>query len=252
MRILVLDTQPDRGDQLRSSLDELGKTARWVRDPLFAVTLLHSSEYDTIAVAADLEGTLQTSPVCDLLRSDPDLDDISIVVFDTSTTLNATKPEAADALLQEGRSVPRLARALVEETSRLGADQTPRSRSGPASVLHGTLELFEPADLIQMICRPERSFRLTIHFDLGDALLTVARGRLVHAELNHLCGETAVKRLLALGAEVPSTRFTLVEIDHHVADSTPPTIDIGVPELLLRSSVALDEDRRTPGAQQHT
>ena len=53
-----------------------------------------------------------------------------------------------------------------------------------------------------------------------------------------------VKRLIALGNEEPKTRFTLLELEHHVADSTPPTIDVGVPELLLRTSVAIDEDRR--------
>ncbi|MEM1246618.1 MAG: DUF4388 domain-containing protein [Acidobacteriota bacterium] len=247
MRILIIDDSPERGDRLRSRLDELGRSARWVRDPLFAITLLAVERHDAVLIAADLPSSLASPELCQILRGDPEHAGTIVLLYDTSRTLSTVQPEAADGLVREPSSVARLARLLVEELGML--EQLARGDDGErraaGSLLHGSLDLFDVSELIQMVCRPGRSFRLTLHFDVGDAVLTVARGSLVHAELNHICGESAVKRSVSLGSQTPSTRFSLLELPHHVADSTPPTIDVSVPELLLRTSVALDEEGRS-------
>ena len=58
VEILIIDDVTERGDGLRSRLDDFGHSARWVHDPLFGLTLLGTARFDAVLLAADLPSAL--------------------------------------------------------------------------------------------------------------------------------------------------------------------------------------------------
>lgn len=92
------------------------------------------------------------------------------------------------------------------------------------------------SDLVQMYCQTRARAAIEVRSGLQIGYLFFDRGRLVHAELGSLVGETAFVRILGFvaGAFQPSLRVW----------PNQESITCAVEELLLRAAQALDESRR--------
>ena len=228
-RVLVADDDPFVLDFCRIVLEAVGHTVRTADSGSKAVLLHQEGRFDVALVDLLMPGM----GGLDALRAIREDDRDAAVVL---ITANADKDSVLQALRLGAKELiekPLAAETLVSVVDRV-------SRHDPSRTLRGDLRSMTLTTLLQACCGDRREGRLRVCKRDEDALLYLAEGTVVHAELEEARGEEAFYRLL---------RWTEGEFEFAPNVRAPErSISREFQSLLLEGLCQMDAERKSPAS----
>jgi two-component system chemotaxis response regulator CheY len=226
-RVLVADDDPLVLEFCRIVLEAVGYSVRTVDSGAEAVRVYRERGADVVLVDLVMPGMGGLEALKVIRQGDPDA---AVVLI----TAHAEKDSILHALRLGAKELiekPLDGEALVSVVDRV-------SRHAPGRTLRGDLRSMTLATLLQACCGDRREGRLRVRGSRGQAVLFLAGGSVIHAELDDARGEEAFYRLL---------RWTEGEFELDPEVPAPErSISREVEELLLEGLCRIDEASAGP------
>jgi CheY-like chemotaxis protein len=269
-RILLVHADAERGDALRHALVEAGYDVVMADSGRLASAMLERECPDVVVSAArlaDMDGfevltlvrrdaTTAATPFLLLAGGDRP---VALAAAEGGASLVLTGDVSTDAVLRrvtglvteadgpQAAAVRRVvpaspARAMPPLWEALDAAATRPPATPPAAGFQGSLGVMDLAEVTQAIALGGKTGCLEVALAAGAGTVVFDAGRLVHASVGDLTGETAFGRLLRASQRERHAHFRFSPSDRAELSGAPRTIARSLDQLLLSIAAGIDED----------
>ncbi|HVT59233.1 MAG TPA: DUF4388 domain-containing protein [Thermoanaerobaculia bacterium] len=274
MKILVIDPDAGRAAALAAALGRIDAAEISVApDGFYALTMLERQRPDLIVAASSLKG-LEPGELCEIVRSDPALAGVQVVLYEaaapgaatelaataaTAATAAARGPESAggrpaghagfDLIVGAGAPLEILAQRTRELWEIAHPPAAGASAAGgglrAADDLSGSLGVLDLMELSQAFSLASKTGQLLLDCPRGEGCIYFDGGRVIHATIRDRGGRTAFTEILQETLRERNIAFRFQTRRSSDLAALPRTIDMTVQHLLLSFAVDFDETQES-------
>lgn len=272
-KVLIVDANPDTRAALNQALIEANYEVVIAADGAAALGMLEWEQPELILSAAkfdDMDGFQLLTRV----REDPAAAGAVFVLLAghnrpialaaaeagadmTITgefTLSSVVSRIGDLLAQRGSAEPRATMAALgggpRSTEPLWAALDAAGASGSVSQgtpgFTGSLSAMDLTELVQALSLGGKTGHLSVELAMGEAVVVLEGGRVVHAGFRGLTGEGAFAALVSAAQRESNARFRFTRAERGDLEQFPRTMSRTAEQLLLSIAVGIDERTGEP------